>query len=107
MKKTNKMIGSLCAVFNRNTTLYEVDQFVDKFRKETDKKDEFIIDLNLSKTGRGHKVFFAKHKHCCLTTNPELWSLKVFSFYLVKNTLKNFFYKLFSWRIKIKRFIHR
>ena len=41
-------------------TLCEVDQFVDKFRKETDKKDEFVIDLNLSKTG--HRVFLAKHR---------------------------------------------
>ena len=60
MKKINKKIGSFCAVFDRNTTLWEVDQFVDKFRKETDKKDEFVIDLNLSKTG--HRVFLAKHR---------------------------------------------
>ena len=72
MDKINKKTRTFCAVFDRSTTLWEVDQFVNKFRKETDKKDEFIIDLNLSKTGRGHKVFFAKHKHCCLTTNPEL-----------------------------------
>ena len=48
MKKTNKKIGAFCAVFDRSTRLYEVDQFVDKFRKETDKKDELVIDLNLS-----------------------------------------------------------
>ena len=60
MKKTNKKIGAFCAVFDRSTTLYEIDQFVDKFRKETDKKDEFVLDLNLSKTG--HKVFLAKHR---------------------------------------------
>jgi len=60
MKKTNKKIGAFCAVFDRSTRLYEVDQFVDKFRKETDKKDEFVIDLNLSKTG--HRVFLAKHR---------------------------------------------
>jgi|TARA_Y100000031_G_scaffold42971_1_gene49400 hypothetical protein len=72
IKKINKKIGSFCAVFDSSTTLSEIDQFVDKFRKETDKKDEFIIDLNLSKTGRGHKVFFAKHKHYCLTTTLKL-----------------------------------
>ena len=51
MKKINKKIGSLFAVFDESTTLYEVDQFIEKFRKETDKKDEFVIDLNVSKTG--------------------------------------------------------
>ena len=60
MKKTNKKIGAFCAVFDRNTTLCEIDQFVNKFRKETDKKDEFVVDVNLSKTG--HKVFLAKHR---------------------------------------------
>ena len=60
MKKTNKKTRALSVVFDRNTTLYEVDQFVDKFRKETDKKDEFVLDLNLSKTGT--KVFLAKYR---------------------------------------------
>ena len=60
MKKTNKKIGAFCATFDRSTTLYELDQFVDKFRKETDKKDEFVLDLNLSKTG--HRVFLAKRR---------------------------------------------
>ena len=60
MKKINKKTRALFAVFDSSTTLYEVDQFVDKFRKETDKKDELVIDLNLSKTG--HKVFLAKHR---------------------------------------------
>ena len=60
MKLTNKKIGAFCAVFDRSTRLYEIDQFVDKFRKETDKKDELVIDLNLSKTG--HKVFLAKRR---------------------------------------------
>ena len=60
MKKANKKIGALCATFDRSTTLYELDQIVDKFRKETDKKDEFVIDLNLSKTGT--KVFLAKYR---------------------------------------------
>ena len=54
------MTRTFCAVFDRRTRLYEVDQFVDKFRKETDKKDELVIDLNLSKTG--HRVFLAKHR---------------------------------------------
>ena len=60
MKKTNKKTRALFAVFDESTTLYEVDQFIEKFRKETDKKDEFVIDLNLSKTG--HKVFLAKQR---------------------------------------------
>ena len=60
MKEINKKIGAFCALFDRSTTLYEVDQFVDKFRKETDKKDELVIDLNLSKTG--HRVFLAKRR---------------------------------------------
>ena len=60
MKKTNKKTRALSVVFDKNTTLYEVDQFVDKFRKETDKKDEFVVDVNLSKTG--HRVFLAKHR---------------------------------------------
>ena len=60
MKKINKKIGAFCAVFDESATLWEIDQFVDKFRKETDKKDEFVIDLNLSKTGT--KVFLAKYR---------------------------------------------
>ena len=60
MKKINKKIGAFCVVFDESTTLWEIDQFVDKFRKETDKKDEFVLDLNLSKTGS--KVFLAKHR---------------------------------------------
>ena len=60
MFETNKKTGAFCAVFDRSTRLYEIDQFVDKFRKETDKKDEFVIDLNLSKTGS--KVFLAKYR---------------------------------------------
>ena len=54
------MTRTFCAVFDRRTRLYEVDQFVDKFRRETDKKDELVMDLNLSKTS--HKVFLAKHR---------------------------------------------
>ena len=60
MKKTNKKTRALFAVFDESTTLYEVDQFIEKFRKETDKKDEFVIDLNVSKTG--HSVFLAKNR---------------------------------------------
>ena len=54
------MTRTFCAVFDSSTTLLEIDQFVDKFRQETDSKDEFVIDLNLSKTGT--KVFLAKHR---------------------------------------------
>jgi len=54
------MTRTFCAVFDSSTTLWEIDQFVDKFRQETDSKDEFVIDLNLSKTG--HRVFLAKRR---------------------------------------------
>ena len=57
MKKNAR---TFCAVFDESTTLWEIDQFVDKFRQETDKKDEIVVDVNLSKTG--HKVFLAKHR---------------------------------------------
>ena len=59
-KKINKKTSALFVVFDRNTRLYEVDQFVDKFRSETDKKDELVMDLNLSKTV--HRVFLAKYR---------------------------------------------
>ena len=42
MKKINKKIETFCAVFDESTTLWEIDQFVDKFRQETDSKVEFI-----------------------------------------------------------------
>ena len=57
MKKNTR---TFCAAFDSSTTLYEVDQFVDKFRQETDSKDEFIIDLKISNNGT--KVFLAKHR---------------------------------------------
>jgi len=60
MKKINKETKTFCAVFDRSITLWEIDQFVDKFRKQTHKKDEFIVDINLSKIGT--KVFLAKHR---------------------------------------------
>ena len=55
-----KNTGTFCAVFDESTTLWEIDQFVDKFRQETDKKDEFVIDLDITKMGT--KVFLAKHR---------------------------------------------
>ena len=60
MKKINKKSETFFAVFDRSTTLWEIDQFVDKFRQETDSKDEFIIDLDITKMGT--KVFLAKHR---------------------------------------------
>ena len=57
MKKNTR---TFCATFDESTTLWEIDQFVDKFRQETDKKDEIVVDLNLSETG--HKIFLAKHR---------------------------------------------
>ena len=60
MEKINKKIGTFCAVFDESTTLWEIDQFVDKFRQEADKKDEIVIDLDITKMGT--KVFLAKHR---------------------------------------------
>ena len=60
MTKNFSEIGTLCAVFDESTTLYEIYQFVNKFRQETDSEDEFIIDLDLSNNKT--KVFLAKHK---------------------------------------------
>ena len=60
MAKNFSEIGTLCAVFDESTTLYEIYLFVDKFRKETNEEDEFVMDLDLSKNGT--KVFLAKHK---------------------------------------------
>ena len=57
MKKNTR---TFCAVFDESTTLWEIDQFVDKFRQETDKKDELVIDLDITKMGT--KVFLAKHR---------------------------------------------
>ena len=61
MKKINKKSGAFCAVFDRSTTLWEIDQFVDKFRQETDSKDEIVIDLGVSKKG-GYKISLTKHR---------------------------------------------
>ena len=60
MDKINKKTRTFCAVFDESTTLWEIDQFVDKFRQETDKKDEFVIDLDITKMGT--KVFLAKYR---------------------------------------------
>jgi len=60
MKKLNKNTRTFCAVFDESTTLWEIDQFVDKFRQETDSKDEIVIDLDVSKTES--KVFLAKYR---------------------------------------------
>ena len=57
MKKNTR---TFCAVFDESTTLWEIDQLVDKFRQETDSKDEIVIDLDVSKTGT--KVFLAKYR---------------------------------------------
>ena len=58
MKKNNFEIGAFSAFFDSSFRLWEIDQFVDKFRQETDQEDEFVIDLKFSKTGT--KVFFVK-----------------------------------------------
>tara|TARA_Y100000310_G_C19963681_1_gene482326 strand:- start:187 stop:387 length:201 start_codon:yes stop_codon:yes gene_type:complete len=61
MKKNNFDSRAFSAYFHSSTRLWEIDQFVDKFRKETDKKDEFSIDLKFSEMGT--KVFFVKQKN--------------------------------------------
>jgi len=60
MKKINKKIGAFCAVFDESIGLCEIDQFVDNFRQKTDKKDEFIIDLSVTKT-MCWRIFLAKY----------------------------------------------
>ena len=61
MKKINENTRTFCAVFDESTTLWEIDQFVDKFRQETDKKDEIVIDLDVSKKW-GYKISLTKHR---------------------------------------------
>ena len=60
MKKMNKKTGAFCAVFDESIGLCEIDQFVDNFRQQADKKDEIVIDLDITKMGT--KVFLAKHR---------------------------------------------
>ena len=63
MYKTLKMKtinNSFFASFASNTPLYKIDEFVNKFRKETDKKYKFHVDVKLSKDG--HKVFISNSK---------------------------------------------
>ena len=59
MKKMNKKTGAFCAVFDESIGLCEIDQFVDNFRQQADKKDEIIVDLKVSKT-MCWKIFVAK-----------------------------------------------
>ena len=60
MAKNFSKIGSFCAVFDESVGLWEIDQFVDNFRQKTDKKDEFIIDLSVTKT-MCWRIFLAKY----------------------------------------------
>ena len=53
-------IGSFCAVFDESIGLCEIDQFVDTFRQQADKKDEFVIDLDVTKT-MCWRIFLVKH----------------------------------------------
>ena len=64
MKKMNKKTGAFCAVFDESIGLCEIDQFVDNFRQQADKKDEIVIDLDVSKKGGSlcWKIFLAKHR---------------------------------------------
>ena len=55
LNNTNKFFF---ASFNINTPLYKIDEFVNKFREETNKKYEFFVDVKLSKSG--NKVFIAR-----------------------------------------------
>ena len=52
--------NSFFASFASNTPLYKIDEFVNKFRKETDKKYKFHVDVKLSKDG--NKVFISNSK---------------------------------------------
>jgi len=47
-------------VFDESITLCEIDQFVDNFRQQADKKDEFITDLKVSKN-MCWSIFIVKH----------------------------------------------
>ena len=60
LNNTNKFFF---ASFNINTPLYKIDEFVNKFREETNKKYEFFVDVKLSKSG--HKVFIARCSKKC------------------------------------------
>ena len=62
MAKNFSKIGSFCAVFDESIGLCEIDQFVDKFRQQADKKDEIVIDLDVSKKGGSlcWKIFLVK-----------------------------------------------
>lgn len=57
MKTAN---NSFFASFAVNTPLYKIDEFVNKFREETDKKYKFHVDIKLSKDG--HQVFISNSK---------------------------------------------
>ena len=61
MKKNFSKIGSFCAVFDESIGLWEIDQFVDSFRQQADKKDELTIDLKVSKT-MCWRIFIVKHR---------------------------------------------
>ena len=48
-------------MFDESIGLCEIDQFVDNFRQQADKKDEIIIDLKVSKT-MCWEIFIAKRR---------------------------------------------
>ena len=60
MAKNFSKIGSFCAVFDESVGLCEIDQFVDNFRQQADKKDELVIDLKVTKD-MCWKIFLVKH----------------------------------------------
>lgn len=49
---------SFFASFNIDTPLYKIDEFVNKYRKNTNKRQKFYVDVKLSKDG--HQVFLKK-----------------------------------------------
>ena len=51
---------SFFASFKTNTPLYKIDEFVNKYRLETDNNYEFYVDVKLSQDG--HKVFISNSK---------------------------------------------
>ena len=60
MAKKFSKISSFCATFDESIGLWEIDQFVDKFRQQADDKDDLVIDLKISKN-MCWSIFVVKH----------------------------------------------
>ena len=53
--------NSFFASFASNTPLYKVDEFVNNFRRRTNKKYKFHVDVKLSRDG--HEVFISNFRN--------------------------------------------